>query len=48
MLYKELKTNGTISNTGPWAIHIANVKATIPKDDPAAVLAWNRQQGGLE
>ena len=48
MLYKELKTNGTISNTGPWALHISNVKATIPKDDPAAVLAWNRQHGGLE
>jgi hypothetical protein len=42
MLYKELQTTGTISNTGPWATHVAAVKATIPKDDPAAVLAWNQ------
>lgn len=41
MLYKELQRTGTISNTGPWATHIASVKAAIPKDDPAAVQAWN-------
>ena len=35
---------GTISNTGPWATHISTVKAAIPKDDPAAVLEWNRQK----
>jgi hypothetical protein len=43
MIYKEVQANGTISNTGAWATHIANVKATIPKDDPAAVLAWNEE-----
>lgn len=42
MLFKELQATGTISNTGPWATHVASVKATIPKDDPAAVLEWNR------
>lgn len=41
MLYKELQASGTISLDGPWAQHIATVKDTIPKDDPAAVLAWN-------
>jgi hypothetical protein len=44
MLFKELQATGTISNTGPWATHIASVKAAIPKDDPAAVLAWNQRQ----
>lgn len=44
MLYHELQTTGTISNTGPWATHISTVKANIPKDDPAAVLAWNQAQ----
>jgi hypothetical protein len=44
MLYHELKNTGTISNTGPWATHIATVKSNIPKDDPAAVLAWNIAQ----
>jgi len=43
MLFKELQATGTISNSGPWATHIASVKAAIPKDDPAAVLAWNQQ-----
>lgn len=43
MLFKELQATGTISNVGPWATHIASVKAAIPKDDPAAVLAWNQQ-----
>ena len=42
MLYHEINTTGTVSNTGPWFTHVANVKATIPKDDPAAVLEWNR------
>jgi hypothetical protein len=42
MLYHELRTTGTISNTGPWATHITNVKTNIPKDDPAAVYAWNQ------
>ena len=40
MLYKEIQATGTISNTGPWSTHIASIKAAIPKDDPAAVLAW--------
>lgn len=43
MLFKEIQATGTISADGPWATHIASVKATIPKDDPAAVLAWNQQ-----
>jgi hypothetical protein len=41
MLYKEIQATGTISNTGPWATHINNVKQTIPKDDIDAVIAWN-------
>jgi hypothetical protein len=41
MLFKELQATGTISNTGPWATHIASVKAAIPKDDPQAVHEWN-------
>lgn len=43
MLYKELQTTGTISNSGPWATHIASVKSIIPKDDPQAVHEWNMQ-----
>jgi hypothetical protein len=43
MLFKELQATGTISNTGPWATHIASVKAAIPKDDPQAVHEWNMQ-----
>lgn len=43
MLFKELQNTGSISADGPWATHIAAVKAAIPKDDPAAVLAWNIQ-----
>jgi len=43
MLFKELQQTGTISNVGPWASHVASVKAEIPKDDPAAVLEWNRR-----
>ena len=35
MLYKELIATGTISPDGPWATHIATVKAAIPK--PARV-----------
>lgn len=43
MLFKELQSTGTISNTGPWASHIASVKEAIPKDDPQAVQQWNVQ-----
>jgi NADH:ubiquinone oxidoreductase subunit len=43
MLYKELQTTGTISNSGPWASHITSVKEAIPKDDPLAVHEWNIQ-----
>lgn len=43
MLFKELQVTGTISNTGPWATHIASVKEAIPKDDPQAVQQWNVQ-----
>jgi hypothetical protein len=43
MLFKEIQATGTISNSGPWATHIASVKAAIPKDDPTAVLAWNQR-----
>ena len=49
MIYKELQETGAISIDGPWASHIASVKSAIPKDDPAAVLAWNithSQSGG--
>jgi hypothetical protein len=42
MLFHELNNTGTISNTGPWATHVANVKTNIPKNDPEAVLQWNR------
>lgn len=44
MLYKEITATGSISINGPWMTHIATVKANIPKDDPAAVLAWNIAQ----
>lgn len=43
MMFKELAATGTISQDGPWATHIANVKAMIPKDDPEAVQRWNEQ-----
>lgn len=43
MLYKELQSNGNITTDGNWFNHVASVKAAIPKDDPAAVLAWNIQ-----
>ena len=42
MLYKEIQVTGTISADGPWAMHIASVKAAIPKDDPQAVHEWNQ------
>jgi hypothetical protein len=45
MIYHEIKTTGSISVDGPWATHIANVKSTIPKDDPAKVLEWNQNLG---
>jgi hypothetical protein len=41
MLFKEIQATGTISSTGPWATHIANVKETLPKDNPAVIAAWN-------
>ena len=44
MLYHELNTTGTISNTGPWVSHIRSMKANIPKDDPQAVHEWNQAQ----
>lgn len=43
LLFKEVMTTGTISNTGPWATHIASVKAALPKDDIQAVIDWNQQ-----
>lgn len=43
MMFKELAATGTISQDGPWATHIANVKTLIPKDDPEAVQRWNEQ-----
>jgi hypothetical protein len=43
MMFKELAATGTIAPDGPWASHVAQVKATIPKDDPAAVMEWNKQ-----
>lgn len=41
MMFKELSATGSIAPDGPWASHVASVKATIPKDDPDAVMAWN-------
>lgn len=41
MLFHELASTGTISNTGPWATHIASIKSAVPKDDPQAVHEWN-------
>ena len=41
MIFKEIQATGSISSTGPWSTHVQSVKDTIPKDDPAAVLAWN-------
>jgi hypothetical protein len=43
MMYKELQNTGTVSSDGPWATHIATVKSEIPKDDPAAVVEWNKK-----
>jgi hypothetical protein len=43
LLFKEVMATGTISNTGPWATHIANIKSAIPKDDIQTVIAWNQQ-----
>lgn len=43
MLFKEVMATGTISNTGPWATHIAAIKAALPKDDVQAVIDWNQQ-----
>lgn len=41
MLYRELKDKGSIDINGEWFAHIENVKASIPKDNPDAVLQWN-------
>jgi len=42
MIYKEIQNTGSIGVTGEWATHITSVKASIPKDNPAAVLEWIR------
>ena len=42
MLYHELSANGAISTSGTWFNHISSIKSQIPKDDPAAVMAWNQ------
>jgi hypothetical protein len=47
MIYKEIQSTGVISSQGDWALKIANVKATIPKDDPYAVQAWNEEYNNL-
>lgn len=44
MLYRELRDTGTISTDGQWFNHIANIKTSIPKDDPMAVYQWNVAQ----
>lgn len=41
MLFKEVQATGTVSPTGPWATHVANVKSSLPKDNPEAIAAWN-------
>lgn len=43
MIYKELASTGSLSQDGPWAQHVAAVKAAIPKDDPVAVMEWNKK-----
>jgi NADH:ubiquinone oxidoreductase subunit len=43
MIYKELQATGQLAPDGPWASHIASVKEAIPKDDPVAVMEWNKQ-----
>jgi NADH:ubiquinone oxidoreductase subunit len=43
MMFKELAQTGTISADGPWATHIASVKDAIPKDNPEAVMEWNKK-----
>jgi hypothetical protein len=43
MMFKELAATGTIAPDGPWASHIASVKEAIPKDNPEAVMEWNRR-----
>lgn len=40
MMFKELQETGSVSPDGPWATHVASVKAAIPKDDPQAVYDW--------
>ena len=42
MIYKEIQANGSISSNGAWATLVNTVKSTIPKDDPAAVLEYIR------
>ena len=42
MLYHELMATGTISSSGTWATHITEAKTLVPKDNPAAVIAWNQ------
>ena len=41
MIFKEIRDTGTVSTTGTWATHVANVKATLPKDNPEVIAAWN-------
>jgi hypothetical protein len=43
MMFKELAATGSIAPDGPWATHIASVKEAIPKDNPEAVMEWNRK-----
>jgi hypothetical protein len=52
MMFKEIQATGTLSPDGPWATHVAKVKADIPKDDPQAVYAyvkadWERRQAEI-
>lgn len=42
MLYKELQQTGSISSSGTWSQHITSIKQAIPKDNPAVVLQWIR------
>jgi len=42
MMFKELQETGSVSQDGPWATHIAKVKADIPKDNPQAVYDYVR------
>ncbi len=48
MIYKEVKANGSISATGPWASHIDNVKATYDAPVARDVPLTNEEQIAID